>query len=104
MCIDNDTALCLAWKIKAEFIDEQILCFNSVHDFEKVIPYLPKETPIYIDSDLGNNCLGEYESKRLYDAGFNIIFLSTGQNVRQFPNHIGFKMSLVKVHHFREFE
>lgn len=35
---------------------------------------ISKKTPIYIDSDLGNGLLGEYEAKKLYDSGYKVIF------------------------------
>lgn len=78
--IDNDESLCNAWQMKADFSDKKILCFNSVNEFQLRMSSISKNTPIYIDSDLGNNLLGEYEAKKLYDSGYKMIFLSTGKN------------------------
>ena len=77
--IDDDKNLCNAWKLKANFSKKTILCFNTVKEFENIMEYISRNTPIYIDSELGNNELGEYASKKLYDAGFHTIFLATGK-------------------------
>lgn len=78
--IDDDKTLCKAWELKADFCNKTVLCFNSVQAFETVMTSIPRSTPIYIDSNLGNDEPGEFASKKLYDAGFHCIFLATGKH------------------------
>jgi len=78
--IDDDKTLCKAWKLKADFSSKTVLCFNTVKEFETIMASIPHTTPIYIDSNLGNDEPGEYASKKLYDAGFHTIFLATGKH------------------------
>ncbi|KTD62105.1 hypothetical protein [Legionella spiritensis] len=78
--IDNDKLLCQAWQVKADFLGKKILCFHSVDEFQSSMSSISERTPVYIDSDLGNGLLGEHESKKLYDAGYKIIYLSTGKS------------------------
>ena len=46
----------------------------------------PKETKIYIDSELGKNIKGEDIAKELNTKGFNNIYIETGHPKEQFAH------------------
>lgn len=77
--IDDDDILCRAWRLKADLSNKAILCFNNAAEFEKIMDFISPQTPIYIDSNLGDHELGEKVSKKFHDAGFKSIFLATGR-------------------------
>lgn len=62
--------------------------YYSVDDFLKDADKFASETPIYIDSILGNGVRGEVESKRIYDLGFHQLFMATGAKLTNLPSWI----------------
>lgn len=84
--IDDDT-VCIhpIWKDHAKINNKQIEMFTNYEDFKKVSHLYAVETPIYIDSSLGNNVKGEVVSKEIYAQGFTEIYLCTGYEPDHFP-------------------
>ena len=76
--IDNDQLTHWAWGLQAKQMGIKLLKVYTSDEFEKIAPQLSKETPVFIDSDLGNDIHGEnlapiYREK----YGFKFIFLET---------------------------
>ncbi|MFA5583921.1 MAG: hypothetical protein WDA09_06875 [Bacteriovoracaceae bacterium] len=76
--IDDDILIQLGKQLEADKMGERLDCFFSVDEFLAVADKYPKETMIYIDSNLGTEVLGEEDSKRIAERGYKNIFLSSG--------------------------
>jgi len=86
--IDDDSLVHNTWQYVADKNNEELHSFYNVQDFINVAKKYQKNTPIYIDSNLGNNIKGEVEAKKLYIMGFKDITLSTGQKLDVLPEWI----------------
>ena len=75
--IDDDKLIHLSWKMKASSLNVRVRCFFSISAFLNEQENY-KDAQIYIDSSLGNGIQGEVEAKKLFDAGFQNLYLTTG--------------------------
>jgi signal transduction histidine kinase/CheY-like chemotaxis protein len=76
--IDDDKLTHLSWKMAARKNNVELKAFFAVNDFLQESDQFDKDTPIYIDSNLGNGIKGEIESERLYLSGFSKMWITTG--------------------------
>jgi hypothetical protein len=76
--IDNDSLIQMSWKMAAEKAGKEIATFSSVDEFLEVADDFGPDTPIYVDSDLGDGIRGEVESEKIHARGFFEIRLATG--------------------------
>jgi signal transduction histidine kinase len=86
--IDDDKYLRHAWFDKGKKVNIEVLAFDSIEKFLEISDSLPKDTPVYVDSNLGNSILGEVESKKIHHNGFTNISLATSMDeldVSNFP-------------------
>lgn len=84
--LDDDPLVRLVWKLQAEKknVDLSIFeCPNSL--FEKIDNY-SKNSIFYIDSDLSDNQKGEAIAKKLFDRGFENLYLATGYESEKFKS------------------
>lgn len=88
--IDDDDLNHMVWKFAAAKFNIQILCFYTIDSFLSVSKTIPAFTPIYIDSNLGNNLDGCRESEKVFKLGFEKIYITTGydKNTITIPNYI----------------
>jgi len=84
--IDNDNLILNVWEYSARTHNKKILSFNNFFDAEKAIQGFGRSTPIYIDSDLGDELPGEEYAKILYEQGFRQIYLTTGYEPSSFKS------------------
>ena len=84
--IDNDEMMRMTWIFSAEEAGKTISTYPSFDAFTNEINNYDKSTPIYIDSDLGNNTKGEDCAKNLFDMGFTEIYLATGHSKDRFSH------------------
>ncbi|MFP5385882.1 MAG: sensor histidine kinase [Bacteriovoracia bacterium] len=85
--IDNDKFIHIAWKAISERKGKQLHSFYSVEEFLSKCN-LSKDTPVFIDSDLGEKLPGEVSSKMIFERGFRNIFLATSYtdiNLEEYP-------------------
>ena len=82
--IDDDSLAHMTWKISAARSGKSLLQFHSIDSFLKNAESLSFETPIYVDSELGDGLKGEHESLRIYERGFRTIYLTTGHGPDKF--------------------
>jgi hypothetical protein len=59
--------------------------FKNSGDFLSICETIPKDTPVYIDSDLGDGIKGEEIAKTIHEKGFSTICLETGHPPASFP-------------------
>jgi len=85
--IDDDLIVHMSWKYAAKQDGKKILNFKTPEEFLAKAPTLDKNTPIYIDSFLGNGIKGEIFAEELYKMGFIQLWLCTGlpdESLRRF--------------------
>ena len=82
--IDDDSLIYLGWKLKASKLDLTLVYFQTVEEFLLNCDDLSKNCYIYIDSHLKSGIKGEIEAKRIFDKGFNRIYLTTGYSASEF--------------------
>ncbi len=85
--IDDDT-LCIhpVWQSYAKENNKSLVLFSSYDEFKKNSHLYSVETPIYIDSSLGNNIKGEIVSQDIFASGYQKIYLCTGYQPDYFPS------------------
>jgi hypothetical protein len=83
--IDDDALVHMTWKVAARSAGVALKPFKNPADFLAICETLPKDTPIYIDSDLGDGQKGEIIAKTIYARGFKTIYLETGHQPGSFP-------------------
>lgn len=76
--IDDDRFTHLNWKRSAKNNGIELLSFYSVEDFLNKSHVVDLDTPIYVDSNLGDGLKGEILSEAIYNNGFKNIILATG--------------------------
>lgn len=76
--LDDNSTLTDAWVLQGEEVGKQVKAYNNILIFQSEIMFYKKDTPIYIDSDLGSNLSGQDLAKELYDQGFINLYLCTG--------------------------
>lgn len=66
----------------------ELICFYDVSSFLDVSDEFSNLSEVYIDSNLGNNIIGEIESEKIANKGFKNIHLTTGYasiNLEDYP-------------------
>jgi signal transduction histidine kinase len=78
--IDDDSLTRRVWKANSKSDGRNIAVFESITDFlnHSNLSSLNKQTPIYIDSQLGDNIRGEVESEKIWELGFSNLHITTG--------------------------
>ena len=76
--IDDNKVFTDSWQFAALHKKKKIVVFNNIDDAQREIINFDRDTPIYIDSDLGGSIRGEQYAKNLYEQGFEDIYLTTG--------------------------
>lgn len=75
--IDDDQLIHYMWQREAKTQNIDLTTFFTVDDFIANKEQFPKDTYIYIDSNLGNDLKGEVEAHKIKEAGFDEIYLAT---------------------------
>ena len=84
--IDNDALVRMNWKTAARGKGVVIQAFASPGDFYAAESGIAKDTPIYIDSELGDGAKGEDIAQALKDKGYTNLCLETGHSPEQFSH------------------
>jgi signal transduction histidine kinase len=75
--IDDEKLNRILWQKFLTARGVSFVSFPSVSEFLKMSQALPKDTAVFIDSNLGDGRKGEVESEEIYRQGFHTIYLST---------------------------
>ena len=89
--IDDDELVRMTWSFKSKANDVSLATFSSAKDFKDSSQLFSKDTPIYLDSELGD-VLGEEFITELIEMGFIEIHLVTGKD----PDQIKINKELFK--------
>jgi signal transduction histidine kinase len=84
--LDDDALVHMTWKVAARSAGVEFKSYKKPEDFAGVVESMPKDTPLYIDSELGDDIKGENIAKDLHDKGFTDITMATGHTPDQFAH------------------
>lgn len=96
--IDDNILIGKSWMLSAKDM-VKVSFYKSVSEFKKHIEKFDLNTPIYIDSDLGDSVSGDQASKEFFNYGFKNISLVTGYDKGAFSD----KMPWIKEIRGKEF-
>ncbi len=82
--IDDDALVRINWKTAARVHGVELLVFSAPADFLASAGGVAKDTPIYIDSNLGDGIRGEEIAVQLKEMGFTDLCLETGHSPEKF--------------------
>lgn len=82
--LDDDPLVHMNWKLAAKAAGVELRAYKIPEDFTAGLDALPKDIPIYIDSDLGNGIKGENIAIELHDKGFTSLTMATGRGQEEF--------------------
>lgn len=91
--LDDDMLVHMNWKLAAKAAGVELKAYKAREDFFAGAEDLPKETPLYIDYDLGNDLKGEDIAKELHEKGFTAITMATGHGPGKFSHLPWLKVS-----------
>lgn len=81
--VEDDEFIRKLWSIEAQNCDIRFTSFESSKQLLDNLTELSKSTSFYIDSDLGNDDLGEELARKLHKLGYNNLFMASGYG----PDH-----------------
>ncbi|MDO8806449.1 MAG: ATP-binding protein [Elusimicrobiota bacterium] len=84
--IDDDAMVHMNWEDAAERAGVELKAFKTPAKFLANLEAFPKDTPIYIDSELGEDIKGEDIAVDLKDKGFTNLRLATGHPPENFSH------------------
>lgn len=84
--LDDDPLVRMNWMVAAKRAGKTLKAYADPGALIKEADSIPKDTPIYIDSDLGNGLKGEDTAKELAALGFTVLHLATGHDSASFPH------------------
>lgn len=82
--IDDDPLVRLSWTTAAKRAGRALTVYADADSFLRAAAGLPKDTAVYIDSDLGAGRRGEDVARELHGAGFTELHLETGHDPAEF--------------------
>lgn len=82
--IDDDDITLMTWNMIAKEQNKKFVGFKTPGAFFIESKNFDFETPLFIDSNLGNGINGQDVAKRAFEAGFKTIYLATGYEASQF--------------------
>ena len=83
--LDDDMLVHMNWKMAAKAAGVELKAYKIPEDFAAGREALSKDTPIYLDSDLGDGIQGEDIAKDLHAKGFTNLYLATGHAPESLP-------------------
>lgn len=79
--VDDDAIVRQIWTFAAESAGKRLRTFSSPGEFFSELDRIDRESPIYIDQQLGDGVQGHEVSIRIHARGFSEIILATGREV-----------------------
>lgn len=84
--LDDDELIRLSWENSAKKQNNKIACYARSSVLLNEIEQFSKDTPIYLDSELGEEIKGQDVALKLYNLGFKNLIICTGHSPDQFKN------------------
>lgn len=84
--LDDDALTHMTWELAAQEHGIDLKAFTNPDEFRHNLGDFPKDVPLYIDSDLGENIKGESIAEELKTKGFTNICLATAHPPEKFAH------------------
>jgi signal transduction histidine kinase len=82
--LDDDMLVQMNWKLAARAAGAEFSAYETPAELATGLEGLPKDTPLYIDAELGRGVKGEEVARELLDKGFTDLTLATGHPPERF--------------------
>lgn len=84
--LDDDALTHMNWEDAAQEHGVELIAFTDPAEFLSRLGEFPKDIPLYIDAELGENIKGEDLAADLKEKGFTNICLATGHDAERFAH------------------
>lgn len=84
--LDDDALVHMNWKMAAKAAGVELKPYKKPEELFAAAADIPKDTPFYVDSDLGDGAKGEDAAARLRSLGFTDITMATGHSADKFSH------------------
>ena len=84
--LDDDALVHMNWKLAAKAAGADLKLFKTPEELAAAANTLPRDIPLYIDSELGGGLKGEDIALDLHDKGFTDIAMATGHSAEKFSH------------------
>lgn len=84
--LDDDPLVHMNWKLSARAAGAVLKAYKPPQEFSAAAETLPRDIPVYIDSELGGDIKGEVIAKDLREKGFTDLTLATGHGPDKFKH------------------
>lgn len=84
--LDDDMLVTMNWKMAAKAAGVELAAHRTPAEFLEALKDAPRDTPLYIDSDLGEGAKGEEVAEALREKGFSDITMATGHGPEKFSH------------------
>lgn len=84
--LDDDVLVNMNWKMAARAAGVELVAHRTPAEFLEALKDAPKDTPLYIDSDLEGGVKGEDVAAGLREKGFSDITMATGHGPEKFAH------------------
>lgn len=84
LLLDDDQLVHMNWKLAAKAAGVELKAYARPEEFLAELAGLPKDIPVYIDSELGEGVKGETIAEGLRKDGFTDLTLATGHGRERF--------------------
>ncbi|PKM97758.1 MAG: hypothetical protein CVU79_06725 [Elusimicrobia bacterium HGW-Elusimicrobia-3] len=84
--LDDDLLVHMNWRMAARAAGADLKAFKTAEEFSAAAETLPRDIPVYIDSELGDGVKGEDIAKDLHGRGFTDLTMATGHGAEKFAD------------------
>lgn len=91
--LDDDKLVHMNWRTAARTAGAELHAFSDPRELKAALDGMPRDTPIFIDSDLGDGVRGEDVAAELREKGFEDISMATGHGPEKFSHLPWLKVS-----------
>jgi signal transduction histidine kinase len=84
--LDDDALVHMNWKLAAKAAGADLKLFKTPEELAAAASTLPRDIPLYIDSELGGGLKGEDIALDLHGKGFTDIAMATGHSAEKFSH------------------
>ncbi|MDD2805295.1 MAG: HAMP domain-containing sensor histidine kinase [Elusimicrobiales bacterium] len=84
--LDDDQLVHMNWRMAAKAAGAELTSCRTPEEFASAVAALPRDIPVFIDSELGGAVRGEDLAVNLHDNGYTDISLATGHAPEKFSH------------------
>ncbi|KAF0125533.1 MAG: hypothetical protein FD189_478 [Elusimicrobia bacterium] len=91
--LDDDPLVHMNWRMAAKAAGAELNTYKTPRELAAAAATLPRDIPLYIDSELADGAKGEDIAAELHDKGFSDITMATGHGPDKFAHLPWLKVS-----------